>query len=51
MDRYGADCARITDNLKLSTLTYNAHLGQLRGRRAGGIGPKSLVRVADYSSK
>jgi hypothetical protein len=24
LDRYGADCARITDNLKLSTWTYNA---------------------------
>ena len=28
-------------------LTGNAHLGQLRRRR---IGPKSLVRVADYTS-
>ena len=31
-------------------LTRNAHLGQLRRRWVGGIGPKSLVRVADYAS-
>jgi hypothetical protein len=30
---------------------YNAHLGQLRRRWVDGIGPKSLVRVADKPSK